>query len=57
MGLAVQRRSWDHAALEQLVGDRSRYLVDERGAHLRIAAQRLDSLLFHRRLRLIFLLP
>src|SRR5262245_13602113 len=50
-------RSWDHAALEHLVRHRRRDLVDERGPHLRVAAQHLDDLLLVGRLRLASLLP
>jgi len=46
--LSLTRSSWDHAALEYLVGDRSRYFVDERGAHLRIVPQQLGHFLFLR---------
>ena len=35
-------RSWDQAAFEHLVGDRSRDPVDELGAQLRVRAQHLD---------------
>jgi hypothetical protein len=55
--VAVQRPSWNHPALEHLVSDGSRDSVDELGAHLWITAQLLDDFLFHRRFRLVFLLP
>ena len=49
--------SWNHAALEHLVGDRRRDLVDEHGPHLGVVAQHLDDLLHVLRLRLAPLLP
>jgi hypothetical protein len=55
--LVVQRPSWNHPALEHLVGDGSRNSIDKLGAHLWITAQFLDDFLLHRRLRLVFLLP
>src|SRR5262245_13425351 len=54
-------RAWissrNHAALEHLVGDRRRDLVDEGGPCLRVAAQQLDQLLLALRLRLAPRLP
>src|SRR5262245_2580524 len=38
---ALKRLSWNHAAFEQFVHDRSRYFVDKFGADLRIVAQDL----------------
>ncbi len=46
------RRSWDHTAFEHLISDRSRYSVDEGGAHLWIAAQKIYGFLFSLRFRL-----
>src|SRR5262245_49034786 len=43
--------SRDHTAFEQLVCDRRGDLVDERGAHLRIATQQLDDSLLLGRFR------
>jgi hypothetical protein len=37
--------SRNHAAFEHLVDDRSRYLVEECGTHLRIVTQQLDHFL------------
>jgi len=37
----ARRTSWDHTALEHLVGDRRRNLADERGSHLGVAREDL----------------
>src|SRR5262249_41702417 len=47
----------NHPAFEHLVRDRRRDLVDERRAHLRIAAQKLHKLLLLRGFRLALRLP
>src|SRR5262249_21349481 len=49
--------SRDQPALEQPVGDRGGDLVDDGGAHLRVAPQQLDDALLVRRCRLASLLP
>src|SRR5260370_36558207 len=51
------RRSWDHTAFEHLISDRCRYSVDEGGAHLWIAAQKIYGFLFSLRFRLPSFLP
>src|SRR5580704_2100626 len=51
------RRSWDHTAFKQFVGDGRRYFVDEHGAHLWIAAKKIYGFLFPLRFRLPSLRP
>src|SRR5271167_87935 len=50
-------RSWDHAAFEQLVGDRRRYSIDEHRAHLWIVTQKIYGFLLPLRFRLFSFLP